>query len=52
MRTDYKNMSRDELVVQLEGRDAMIDHLKYELNVAQKALENCANEKHLRRYCR
>jgi hypothetical protein len=41
---DYFGMTKEELIRKCEGKDAMIEELKHQLGVAQKALTNCANK--------
>ncbi|MFA5365821.1 MAG: hypothetical protein WC325_11630 [Candidatus Bathyarchaeia archaeon] len=41
---DYLGMTKEELVRKCEGKDSMIEELKHQLDVAQKALINCANK--------
>jgi hypothetical protein len=41
---DYPGMTKEELIRKCEGKDAMIEELKHQLDVAQKALINCASK--------
>jgi hypothetical protein len=43
MSKKYEDMTKEELIVQLEGRDAKIDYVGHELKVAREALVNCAD---------
>jgi hypothetical protein len=43
-----EEMSKRQLIALIEGRDAMIDHLRDELRVARGALQNCARRAEMR----